>query len=182
MSYTMQPLFPQPLGWGSQASSCELMAVRTPTVNREIARAHAQKGLGHCHSPTSRLRCDSQLSGRWERRFTTLPGAIHNSGPSIHNLIHTFWQGRRLQWRSLSQDRHSHGPIVHVDEPSSTPSTAFRRQNPGGEGEYTVHVCFLTHHTDIPPDEHCPQAGTLPRKRLEDGCVLCSAYCWLFCF
>ena len=35
---------------------------------------------------------------------------IHNLEPSIHNLVHTFWQGNGLEWRSLNRDRHSHGP------------------------------------------------------------------------
>ncbi len=56
--------------------------------------------------------------------------------------------------------------IMHVNKPSSTPSTTFRCQNPGGEGEYAIHICFLAPHTDTPPDQHCPQAGSSSRSRL----------------
>ena len=37
----------------------------------------------------------SHFSGAWERRFTTLAGAIHTLTGSIHTLVHTFWQGIR---------------------------------------------------------------------------------------
>ena len=90
---------------GSQASWCELMAVRAPTVNREWPA----KIVWLCHSPTLRVLRGSQVSGGWERRFTTLAGAIHNSEPSIHNLVHDFWQGDGSNRRSRSRDRHSHG-------------------------------------------------------------------------
>ena len=36
---------------------------------------------------------DSHFSGVWERRFTTLAGAIHTLAGSIHTFVHTFWQG-----------------------------------------------------------------------------------------
>jgi len=49
---------------------------------------------------------------RLRHRFTTfwrMGTAIHKLDPLIHNLIHNFWQGKGLEWRSLSRDRHSHG-------------------------------------------------------------------------
>jgi len=74
---------------------CELMGVRTPTVNRELADGPA-KAQPRSHTlrqfPRSDFASDSQLFGGWERRFTTFGGAIHNLDPSIHNLIHKFWQ------------------------------------------------------------------------------------------
>ena len=36
-----------------------------------LRTVNTPKMPGHCHSPTSRLHCNSQLSGRWEWRFTT---------------------------------------------------------------------------------------------------------------
>ena len=51
---------------------------------------------GHSHprqktSPS--IHGDSHFSGMWERRFTTLAGAIHTLAGPIHTLVHTFWQG-----------------------------------------------------------------------------------------
>ena len=48
-------------------------------------------------------------TGDSNSHHTSLPGAIHNSDPSIPKLIHNFSYGKWLQWRSLSRDRHSHG-------------------------------------------------------------------------
>jgi hypothetical protein len=45
------------------------------------------------HFSRSDFAIDSQLFGGWERRFTTLAGAIHNFEALIHTLIHNFWQG-----------------------------------------------------------------------------------------
>ena len=82
----------------TQASWCELMAlmaVRAPTVNRDLAGA-ARRRAKNGHSPTIRVRCDSQLFGGWERQFTSFAGAIHNLDPPIHKLIHNFWQGMAI--------------------------------------------------------------------------------------
>jgi len=68
------------------------MAVRTPTVNRE-SRWPPPKLSSTATLPPSEFAIDSQLFGGWERRFTTLAGAIHKFEGSIHNLIHNFWQG-----------------------------------------------------------------------------------------
>ena len=61
-------------------------------MNREFA-------LGPAKAPppspvrTGRVLHRFTTFGGWERRFTTLTGAIHNFGPLIHNLVHNFWQG-----------------------------------------------------------------------------------------
>ena len=76
---------PLPLGRGSQANWCELMAIQTLTVNHEFA-------LGPTKAPppllirTIRVLHQFTTFGGWEWRFTTLTGAIHN-------LVHNFWQG-----------------------------------------------------------------------------------------
>ena len=98
-----------------------------------------------CHSPTFRVGRDSQLSGGWERRFTTLPGAIHNSGPLIHNLIHKFWQGdgsngdlcREIAVLTVRRAR---------KKTSSTPSTTSRpKSRRGGDpGEYVVFATYVS--------------------------------------
>ena len=98
-----------------------------------------------CHSPTFRVGRDSQLSGGWERRFTTLPGAIHNSGPLIHNLIHKFWQGdgsngdlcREIAVLTVRRAR---------KKTSSTPSTTSRpKSRRGGDpGEYVVFAMYVS--------------------------------------
>ena len=83
-----------------------LVNFQTPprTVNRE-SPARAQPPLPKT-SPS--IHGDSHFSGGWERRFTTLAGAIHTLAGSIHTLVHTFWQGIRHFWRSLDRLRHSH--------------------------------------------------------------------------
>jgi hypothetical protein len=91
-----------------QASCCELMAVQTPTVNRE-SRVPAPNWRKHSHSPTLRLR----------HRFTTfwrVGTPIHNfgrrdsqvRGPDSQ-LGSQLLAGKWLEWRSLNRDRHSHG-------------------------------------------------------------------------
>ena len=42
----------------------------------------------------TRLRHDSHFSGVWERRFTTLAGAIHTLAGPIHTFVHTFLAGK----------------------------------------------------------------------------------------
>ena len=37
-------------------------------------------------------------------------------GKAIHYVVHNFWQGnagKRLIWRSVNRDRHSHGALLH---------------------------------------------------------------------
>jgi len=82
----------------SQASWCELMAlmaVRAPTVNRDLAGAAR---AGHQRGQFARFdfAIDSQLFSRWERRFTSLAGAIHNFEGAIHNSVHNFWRGMAI--------------------------------------------------------------------------------------
>ena len=72
-----------------------LMAVRAPTVNRDLGGA-ARRRAKNGHSPTIRVRRDSQLFGGWERQFTSFAGAIHNLDPPIHKLIHNFWRGMAI--------------------------------------------------------------------------------------
>ena len=54
------------------------------------------------------IHSDSHFSGIWEHGFTLLAGAIHTLAGSIHTLVHTFWQGNGLVWRSLDRLCHSH--------------------------------------------------------------------------
>jgi len=49
-----------------------------------------------CHGTATRgedFAIDSHFFGLWERGFTILAGAIHTFRGSIHDLVHTFWQG-----------------------------------------------------------------------------------------
>jgi len=97
-------------GWGvstgSQASCCELMAlmaVRAPTVNRDlagVARRRAKNG----HSPTIRVRRDSQLFGG-NSNSQVLQGQFTTSRGQFTTLFTTFGG----EWRSLQRDHHSHG-------------------------------------------------------------------------
>ena len=59
------------------------------TVNR--ARPPRHRHLAAKTSPS--IHGDSHSLGVWERGFTLLAGAIHTFRGSIHDLVHTFWQG-----------------------------------------------------------------------------------------
>jgi len=107
--------------------SCELMAVRTPTVNREIARACPKRpgALPLSHLSTS-------------PRFTTL----WRVGTAIHNFARCYSQlgplDSQLDSHLLAGETapmaisvvRSPFPrsIVHVNEPSSTPSMTFQEE------------------------------------------------------
>ena len=85
----------------SQAKWCELMAVRAPTVKREwgqktsTVHSHPQPRLRHSHEPTSPAIHDFLAGGKGDSRlWQGKAGAIHNLDPSIHNLVHNFWQGK----------------------------------------------------------------------------------------
>ncbi len=70
---------------GSSSSDCEPWSARV-----------------RCQKPQNRwLFAQFDFSSGWEWRFTSLAGVIHNSDPSIHNLIHNFWQGNGRKWWSL---------------------------------------------------------------------------------
>ena len=58
-------------------------------VNR--ARPPQHRHLAAKTSPS--IHSDSHSLGVWERGFTILAGAIHTFRGSIHDLVHTFWQG-----------------------------------------------------------------------------------------
>ena len=59
------------------------------TVNR--ARPPQHRHLAAKTSPS--IHGDSHFLGVWERGFTLSAGAIHTFRGSIHDLVHTFWQG-----------------------------------------------------------------------------------------
>jgi hypothetical protein len=73
------------------------MVVRTPTVKREwrvLAQSTATPPQDFAIR-TIQLRHRFTTFNGWERQFTTLVGTIHKLDPSIHNLVHNFWQGKR---------------------------------------------------------------------------------------
>ena len=88
----------------SQANSCELM----PCIPTKMGTAPPQLG----HFSRSDFASDSQLFGGWERRFTTF-GRCDSQLRGVDSQLNSqLLAGKRLEWRSLFRDRHSHGAFL----------------------------------------------------------------------
>ena len=86
------------------------MGIQTPTVNRESQGpppkwAQPHPNLATSHDPTSPLIHNFLAGGNIDSQL--LAGAIHNLDPSIHTLVHNFWQGKGSNGDLSNRDRHS---------------------------------------------------------------------------
>ena len=73
-------------------------------MNRELVRKEGKKPHGtatlphtlrHSHDRTSPSIHDFLAGGKGDSQlWKAFAGAIHNLDPSIHNLVHNFWQGK----------------------------------------------------------------------------------------
>ena len=141
-----------------------MIAVRAPTVNR--------------------------LFGGWERRFTALEGFCRcdsQFGPLDSQLGSHLLAGKRLKWRDLFGDRHSHGTFPCFQAFTYHHTTPPLDRGHGSGPAWTlevVHHCPITGSRrlafSIPNGECLGQPGQAPFISLHALILLSPPYLFLY--